>query len=227
MSLPINFQVLDTLKWSKKDGFFLKDIHIERTWDAFQFFKVHLSLPKFELIEIYDQLEQQLSANYDLKVRIQFNKESSLSYKYDSEKIENLKTPIYLEVINALSLPVGEGTHSFKTTERQHWDLLLNLKSNKADDVVSLNTNGHIVEASRFNLFFYDLNQNICFTPSLNSGCLKGVFRQKCLLNKAITLPDLNKTIPIIEKDIPLLLGRKLSVYVGNSVRGLLPAVFV
>lgn len=222
-----SIQVVDTLKWLKSGGFTYKDLHIQRTWDAFQFFKIQTELKKFELVEIYDKLELQNLSSTDVKVRLIFNNDHPITYNHEILKLDSLKTPIHLQIQDSLSLPDGLGPHTYKINQQGHWNLLLNLKSAKADDVVSVNTANYLVEASRFNLFFYDPDQKICWTPTLSSGCLRGVFREKCLKEKNIYLPDKNKKVPLAEKDIPVSLGKKLTVYVGNSVRDLLPAMFV
>lgn len=223
----MSFQIIDTLKWLPKKHFNYKDLHIQRTWEAFQFFKIHQDLPRFELVEIYDQLEQQtLSAN-DIKVRMTFNTNGPLKHSFEILKTESIKTPVRLQIQDSLSLPTGLSSHTYKTTERKHWDLLDNFKSKEADDIVSINTDNNLVESSRFNLFFYDASQKICLTPSLESGCLSGVYRNYCLKEKLIFLPDLNKKVTLIEKEIPVSMGKKLAVYVGNSVRDTLSATFI
>lgn len=227
MSSIHKFEIIDTLKWNKKDGFIYKDFHITRTWDTFQFYKIHTKLNKYELVEMYDQLEQQNFSSNEVKIRLSFSKEISLKHSLEVLKLDPIQIPIHLHIQDSLFLPTGVGKNTFKTTDRQHWDLLMNFKSSKADDVVSVNTAGNFVETSRFNLFFYDQTIQVCMTPPLESGCLRGVFRAKSLKEKIIFLPDLNKKVPLIEKDIPILTGKKLSVYVGNSVRDAVPAVFI
>jgi branched-chain amino acid aminotransferase len=52
-------------------------------------------------------------------------------------------------------------------------------KEKKYDDVLLLNNDGYIIEATSSNVFF--VKDNIITTPSLASGCVSGIMRNKVI----------------------------------------------
>jgi branched-chain amino acid aminotransferase len=85
---------------------------------------------------------------------------------------------------------------------------------NNLDDVVLLNQNGFLCEASSSNVFVY--YQNHLYTPALSEGCVEGVMRQ-VVINIANRIG-----VPITEAQInPEILYEADEVFLTNSVRGI------
>nr|WP_294796540.1 aminotransferase class IV [uncultured Mucilaginibacter sp.] len=85
---------------------------------------------------------------------------------------------------------------------------------NNLDDVLLLNQNGFLCEASSSNVFVY--YQNHLYTPALSEGCVEGVMRQ-------VIIDIANKIgIPLIEAQInPEILYEADEVFLTNSVKGI------
>jgi len=85
---------------------------------------------------------------------------------------------------------------------------------NNLDDVLLLNQNGFLCEASSSNVFVY--YQNNLYTPALSEGCVEGVMRQV-----VIDLARKNN-IPLTEAQIsPEILYEADEVFLTNAVKGI------
>jgi branched-chain amino acid aminotransferase len=85
---------------------------------------------------------------------------------------------------------------------------------NKLDEVLLLNQNGFLCEASSSNIFVS--YQNHLYTPALSEGCIEGVMRQ-VIINLAK-----QNNIPITEAQInPEILYEAEEVFLTNSSRGI------
>jgi branched-chain amino acid aminotransferase len=85
---------------------------------------------------------------------------------------------------------------------------------NNLDDVLLLNQNGFLCEASSSNVFVY--YQNHLYTPALSEGCVEGVMRQ-------VVIDMANKAgIPLTEAQInPEILYEADEVFLTNAVKGI------
>ncbi len=128
----------------------------------------------------------------------------------------DLETPLKLS-LSRYDLTEGVQRTSVKTTRRDFYDgerARISAQTG-ADEVIFLNTAGEICEGS-FTSIFIEKDGEV-FTPNLSCGLLPGVLRQSYLeTGKAqtaiLTVHDL-KTAD--------------NIYVGNSLRGLMPATFI
>ncbi|PJJ84389.1 aminotransferase class IV [Mucilaginibacter auburnensis] len=85
---------------------------------------------------------------------------------------------------------------------------------NNLDDVLLLNQNGFLCEASSSNVFVY--YQNHLYTPALSEGCVEGVMRQA-----VINIAQQND-IPLTEAQInPEILYAADEVFLTNAVKGI------
>jgi branched-chain amino acid aminotransferase len=85
---------------------------------------------------------------------------------------------------------------------------------NKLDEVLLLNQNGFLCEASSSNLFI--LYQNHLYTPALSEGCIEGVMRQ------VVMKLARQSGIPVTEAQInPEILYEADEVFLTNAGRGI------
>lgn len=85
---------------------------------------------------------------------------------------------------------------------------------NNLDDVLLLNQDGFLCEASSSNVFV--LYQNHLYTPALSEGCVEGVMR-RVVINIAI-----KNNIPVTEAQInPEILYEADEVFLTNAARGI------
>lgn len=215
--------ILDTLRFDEA-GFFLKEFHMHRTFEAYQLLQKDIS---FETVaDAYDTIERQLLQNFShpLKVRLIFDKDI-FSYKIQTDVLDELKVPLRLQVLeNALDTP-SFGS-SFKWEDRSIWNSLLLTKNPVADDIIVINKNGYVRETSRFNIFVYSEKEKMVFTPTLTSGCVNGVYRRFVLEKGKIDLPGIGLK-HVLEIDFTAADILKMKIFLANSVRKILPAELI
>lgn len=216
--------ILDTLRCDAQ-GIFLKPIHALRTYEAFQHLNMVTDLKRVLLH--YDEIEQQvLSACAEAKiVRLIFSKHD-FSYTYKVLDLDPLPAVLRLQLVTDRHQLSGLGLQNYKWEDRSYWDELLSLKKISALDVISINEKNQIVETSRFNLFFYDIKNDVVITPALCCGCINGVYRRLVFQQGFIQLPGLGKK-QIVEKVIQARDINLYQLFAANSVRGVVPAVVV
>lgn len=217
--LPLN--VLDTFKIENKE-IYLKKFHCLRTYEAFLLQQVQIKLSDVQ--QIYDELEKKICSiiKPNEMTSVVFKNQQLESYTFEIKPIPNLRTPILLEISSELNMS-GIGPQNFKWSDRSKWDLLQKNKKTDADEVIVGNLDHYVTETTRFNLFFYDSSTDCVYTPNLLSGCINGVYRRFVLDQGYIDLPDLKKK-NIVQKNILINDIGNYSIYVANSVRGVLKA---
>lgn len=229
--------VLDTLKF--KDGkIFLKKFHAERTYEALVFKKINISLEKINLF--YDQIEEESSTHIKpqqiLRISIPVTSQGK-TFDYScnpvtalvkESQIEIIDLPYFpknpkLQIISSITLPSGHGEQNFKWTDREIWQELIARKNPDVDDVIGINCKNEITETSRCNIFCFDSKNNYVITPSLDSGCINGVYRRFVISQGTIILPKIGQK-KVIEKNINILDVKNYSIYLTNSIREVLSA---
>ena len=127
-----------------------------------------------------------------------------------------LNTPLLL-ALSRYTLAKAVQEIEFKTTARDFYDgerarvgALID-----TDEVIFLNANGHLCEGSFTSIFIE--KDGVLLTPDLSSGLLAGVLRQELIesgqaVEATLTLTDLKAAD---------------ALFVGNSLRGLMPAAFI
>ncbi len=217
--------ILDTVRSGAK-GIELKPFHALRTYEAFQFLNKMTDLRT--IIFKYDEIEKQLLSATDTAdkiVRIIFSR-NDFSYQYQLHELEPLPPIIPLQLVTEIRQNSGLGQQNYKWEDRLHWEKLSSFKSQSAFDVIAVNEKDEVVEASRFNLFFFDSKRNVVLTPALSCGCINGVFRRMVFQQGYIQLPGLGRK-NIIDSRIAFSDVNLYQLFVANSVRGVLPAAVV
>lgn len=233
-----DLRILDTFKISGS-GIHFKKLHIQRTLEAFDYLKnnfltdnrftnqsINQSLSSNDYVAIYDHIENKhKNLQKEMKVRLSLTlndlKQSDCEISDLDQLPLTISSLVTLEISKINFQKSGLGIQNFKTNQRQFWDQAL--KASHCFDVIGVNDLGFVTETSRFNLFL--LKDQIIYTPTLNSGCLNGVFRRH-LLNLGFFQISNIKNI-IIEKDIPLKDLNNYEIYVGNSLRGMHKAILI
>ena len=213
-----DFKVLDTLLLTK-NGFTYLDDHIERTSKALKYYKA-----ENDVANLYKEIQKQLLAEIDhtksYRVSFEFPIESNLAVsavvmRYLEYHHENKFYKLEKKYSNKINDSI------FKINDRTTWNNLFNAKSSSADDIVVINSDGHLTETSLFNLF-YKVNGQI-YTPPLTDGCINGVFRSHLLKKGYIEIDSIKYQLSARSLHDSEL--STVDIYVGNSVRGLFKAV--
>ncbi len=101
-----------------------------------------------------------------------------------------------------------------KTTDRACYDQARAALPDGIHELIFLNERGEAAEGTITNLFF-DLGAGL-MTPPLSSGCLPGCLRAELLATAAA------REAILTARDLP-----RARLWMGNSLRGLIPAVLV
>lgn len=202
--------IVDTLAFS--DGISYLPEHIERTFLAFRDQMVQIDM--YQVQNLYQKIEQELSEKIKTadthKVRVIFNKD--LTYRLEITPLEKKSDAVVLQL-----MAFDKFLPQFKTIERSTWDNILKNKSAEADDVLVVNTQGHVVEASIYSVFYKKGDE--FFTPPISDGGIHSVYRAHHVKKSSITLDD--RTFKLSERSLPTSELESVELYVANSVRGL------
>lgn len=208
--------ILDTFRITQTENPLLP-FHIQRTHEAIQLF--HASVTLDEVKKLYKPFEIATS-NPDQKCRLVIDPHTLTVIKSEITAVDLLSDEINLELATHRQQTPGRGLQNYKTSDRKYWDDNLSLKWPGADDIIGINSNDHITETSRFNLFIK--MQDLVFTPTLNSGCVNGCLRRSALKTGFIEINQ--KKYKILEKDFAIDDLKNTELYVGNSLRGITKA---
>jgi branched-subunit amino acid aminotransferase/4-amino-4-deoxychorismate lyase len=214
-----SIQIIDTFKITNQ-GIPLKKYHIQRSLEAFQV----LGFPQNELLlrSIYQQIEDKNKfLQKEMKARITFDTFDLKKSICDISNIDPLPTPLTVELARNYFQLSGQGLQNYKISKRDYWTTVL--ANSHCVDVIGINQEHCVTETSRFNLFLF--KDDRFFTPSLNSGCVNGVFRRYLLDLGYYELGS--KKIALVEKDIPAVEIKNYEIYVGNSLRGMQKAILI
>lgn len=89
-------------------------------------------------------------------------------------------------------------------------------KKKNADDAIMVNSNGNVTEGTTFNIWF--VKDSILHTPSLNSGLLKGITRDKviniCEVNNLTLRVDTFSPSDFLDAD---------EMFISSSTKGIMP----
>lgn len=217
----LNDNILDTFIF-RNSGIEHKKYHCLRTTEAYRFLNISVDE---EIKACYDAIEKQYAKTVQAGecLRVVFSVDKPPEYSVSARKLEPLNPEIKLNVVHLPGPPAADRV--FKWENRQDWELLTKNRPAGADDTLVLNA-GLLVETSRFNIFCYDSAADVLVTPELSSGCVNGVLRRFALASGYLNLPESKKT-KVLEKNINYREISKYKIFVGNSVRGLFPAVLM
>ena len=209
--------IIDTFRCTNNEILY-KDLHIDRVVNSFNFF--HFLVDVKKILKLYDQIE--IQTPNDRRVRVEFTVKSDFKTEITTSAFQAMPSPVKLTPALFGQQLSGEGIGNLKTTDRSYWEKNLRTLPEEAldCDILGLNDQMMVTETSRFNLFVFDGQQ--FFTPSLESGCLRGVFREHCFLDDGIMYQDFK--YPLLEKNFSLDELKNYQIFVGNSLQGLLPA---
>jgi para-aminobenzoate synthetase / 4-amino-4-deoxychorismate lyase len=204
--------LFETMLWS--EGYFLLPEHLDRM--AFSAGLLGFTWNPEDAQRFLDTLQEELRVSGG-RFRVRFTLSSDGSFSAEHEAIDHAMPHSLLRLcVAGERLDSSNPLVMHKTTERGVYDRYFASAAEKGyDEVVFLNERGEVCEGAISSIFI--LRNNRFYTPPLSSGLLPGVFRRYFLATrpsaaeKRLTLQDL------FDADM---------IYIGNSVRGLRPAIF-
>ena len=206
-------QLIETMRWQAETGYWLLDRHLARLEaSAAHFgFACDRAAVRAEL----DALAARLGGGA-YRVRLLLATDGGIVLGHTA--IDSAALPPTLRLAWA-SRPIDaeDPFLRHKTTRRDLYDSELAGVKGEADEVLFVNQRGEVTEGSWTNLFVEIAGQ--LHTPPVASGLLPGTVRQSLLDNPVAGLVE-----TVLRPDD---LRQADRLYLGNSVRGLMPARLV
>lgn len=205
----MDFSLIETMRWQPDAGFLRLDQHLRRlsrSADALGFRQPQ---------DAKGKLEKEVSGNVPLRVRL------VMTYR---GKIEVTTTPfepmpeetVWRLKIAKTRLQSEDSLFRHKTTRREPYEAArAEFTKDEADEVILLNERDEVCEGTITNIFA-EAADGMLLTPPLTSGLLPGVLRAELIRERkargeVLKLEDL----------------RHRKLFVGNSLRGLIPAELI
>ena len=206
------FELIETLRWEREQGFHLLERHLARLQSS----AAHFGYPySREAVLAALQAEVAGLQGDTYLVRLLLAEEGAMTATSTAIELP-AKGTVWRFVISDQRVDEKDPLFFHKTTRRQFYDR--EMERQKAltgcDEVIFLNKRGELTEGTRTTLFL-ELDGRL-FTPALTCGLLPGTLREELL-----DLPRAAASEAIIT---PADLERADRIYLGNSVRGLIRA---
>ena len=209
------FQLIETLRWSRADGFAYLDRHLARLRRSADSFGFRLSLARVERA-LNEHVEGLSDGVY--RVRLLLSDDGGVSVTSVAIQEQPNGSTLSFAVSDR---PVHSADRFLyhKTTKRDFYEAELARLSGATgcDEVVFRNELGELTEGSRTNLFVERGGRLL--TPPLSCGVLAGTLREALM-----AAPDAKVEESVLFEDD---LRRAQRVFLGNSVRGLMQAVLL
>lgn len=156
------------------------------------------------------EMAAEITGNVDLRCRFSLTRNGlKLTTAPLGETATSWKVAIAGETLDEKSPWRG-----MKTSERQIYDTARASLPEGVDEVIFLNSRGHVAEGTITNVFVQD-DAGILLTPAVSAGALPGILRAELLAEGKAKVARLSVD--------DLRAGR---LFCGNSLRGLIPARF-
>ena len=206
------FELIETLRWERDEGFHLLERHLARLQSS----AAHFGYP-YSREAVIAALEGEVSVlpGDTYLVRLLLAEEGTLTVTSTAIELP-AKGTVWRFVISDQRVDEKDPLFFHKTTRRQFYDREMERQKSLTgcDEVIFLNKRGELTEGTRTTLFL-ELDGRL-FTPALTCGLLPGTLREELL-----DLPRAAASEAIIT---PADLERADRIYLGNSVRGLIRA---
>ena len=205
---PADLTLRETLRWEPQTGFQRIDQHIRRllrSADALGF-----RAPA----NAVQALEKAVGGDKPLCVRLVMNYKGELDIETTEFEPLRQDTVWRVRIARNVTLDSTDTFYRHKSSRREPYDAArAEFSAGEADEVLLLNERGELCEGTITNVFA-DFGDGILATPRLDCGLLPGVLRAELL--------DGRKAEEAVFSFGDLRSAR--SVFVGNSLRGLIPA---
>jgi para-aminobenzoate synthetase/4-amino-4-deoxychorismate lyase len=210
---PRTFELIETLLHEGGAGYWLLERHLERLGASAKYFGF-----AYDEAKIRHALAREVEGRKGERLRVRLLLHEDGTSTVTSTPLSAPQPDAAMRfAVSATRLDSADAFLFHKTTRRELYDREWQHYAETAgtDEVVYLNERGELAEGSRTNIFVE--RDGVLATPSLTSGLLPGVLRAELIatgkaVERVLTLKDLEAAD---------------AVYLGNSVRGLVPAQLI
>jgi len=208
------FDLIETIGWSPDKDFTLLELHLNRLLDSAEFYGRPVTQT-----DVMAQLNQAiLRAGSAAKLKVRLTLDANGRINVTTAPLDQLGKAAALNfVLSETSVDSADPQLRHKTTHRKVYteELSWQRELTGCDEVVFLNQYDELTEGTWTNLFVKE--DGIFLTPPVSCGLLPGVLREYMLNSSTareavLTVNDLRAA---------------KKIYLGNSVRGLMPARFI
>ncbi len=205
------FDLIESMRWSQGEGYFLLDLHMERLKSSAGYFD--FPCDEQAILADLDCHAEHLDPEKQWKIRLLLSPTGHISIT--STVLDN-NQDIKIGLVTFAEKTVHSQNQMIfhKTTDRKFYQQ--ELSKHDSYDVIFVNENGDLTEGTFNNIFVKQ--GNILYTPPLEAGVLNGTLRQSLLNDPSILLEE-KRLIPADLHDVE-------KIYLGNSVRGLVEVCF-
>ncbi|MFN2134628.1 MAG: aminotransferase class IV, partial [Candidatus Promineifilaceae bacterium] len=197
-----SFELLETMRWTPEEGFFLLDLHLQRLAESADYFQFALDLPQVERL----LAEEAASFKTAMRVRLLVDRQGAVTIQAHSLALSSQAQTIRCHLA-ACPISSREVWLYHKTTNRSVYEEARAARPS-ADEVILWNEAGELTEGTIANLVL-DLDGRL-LTPPVTCGLLNGTLRRHLLHQGEIQ----EKVLGIAD------LYRARKVWLINSVRG-------
>jgi 4-amino-4-deoxychorismate lyase len=205
----MEFSLIETMRWEPGAGLLRGDRHMDRMARSAR--ELGFS---FDQAAILAAIAASAKGSKALRVRAELHKNGEISVS--STPFEPVEAgTIWRLLVAETRLSSGNRMLRHKTSMREPYlAARREFDASQADEVVLLNERGEVCEGTITNIFLRNRKDEVLATPPLSAGLVAGILRAELIA----TQKAVEKTVPV-----EALLGAPV-IYVGNSLRGLVPA---
>ncbi len=207
---PKIFELIETMLYVPGEGIWLREEHMARLEASAAYFGF-----VFDRSRIDTALDSMILESQDQRLRVRLLLSEDGGVNVTAAAIPDPKPDAVMRyVISPTRLDPDNAFLFHKTTRRELYDSEWQHYADTvgSDDVIYLNKNGALAEGSRTNIFVE--RDGVLLTPTLAAGLLPGTLRESLLASGKA------HEATLLEQD----LESGDTVYLGNSVRGLVRA---
>ena len=203
------FQIIETMLWSKKTGFFLLDYHLQRLQSSSSYFNFCFNQEKIN--QSLNRMSRHLNPAFEYRIRLLLFPEGQVSLS--CRRLKQTTKKSIPRVTFAKKRVDSQDVFLFhKTTNRKLYEKEYQ-KARRAGffDVIFQNERDEITEGAISNIFIR--KDGMYYTPPVSCGLLRGVYRQYFIETKPQLIREkIIKCQDLYEAD---------GIYLSNAVRGL------
>ncbi len=210
-SVP-DFDLIETLRWSRGQGYFLLERHLDRLVNSA--LELGFTCHRDDVFKCLDQATVDFTGLVE-RVRLLQHLDGHLTLTHTPIALPD-PDDIMVFAVSEITIDSGDDLYRHKTTRREVFDSerlgLQNLTG--CDEVIFTNERAQITEGSITTVFIE--KDGILKTPPVSSGILPGTLRAELIADKNIKVEETALSLA----DLKTADG----IFLGNSVRGLIKA---